>query len=646
MDLNKKRIISISSLNVKGLRGNFLYSKYLSLVSSVSFFCELWTRPNEVNLIKDLANHSNKNFLYKSDIDHSYTKGRPFGGQCWLFDKKFKLIENRFINKHLSYIHLKIDNFEIVVLGVYMPFNNSKNLNESKNMFELTLTLINTVTHEFKSRNIPVLLTGDFNADLNRKNRFDIIFKKFINDHQYKNLDENNDQNSFTFKSSLINNSYNTSKIDHFIFCGPSIPSSFISPKFSILSDIANLSDHNAINFSFYITEATEKIQIKTPHKKYLNLEDPDIGNFFSNEVEKLFCTSFEDIIKSNFKIETVNQDQINKLYEKISRIYTVGSDETFKFQDTVHPNGNPNSNSKYESKQMKLLKKQLNKSYGKLKSKPNNKVFEKEYKDPQKELRSLQRREIYLEELKELGRLERVAKLKNKNAFWRFTKKLKKKRTVLKEVTASPSQLFEHYKSFFMDEQSDLTDKQQNLSNQVNDFFNVYTKPLNFPFFTIGQLDLALDDIENSPVKGFDSISYQLIKKSVSTTSKNIILYFFNSMLFSAKIPVNLNISIIKPILKDPDKKSDDLNNIRPISISTCFAQILEKLILIRSPGLKITHKNQFGFKQKTSCNHALFTLKETILHYTENKTGIKIASLDAEKAFDKVWMNGLFSS
>ena len=114
--------------------------------------------------------------------------------------------------------------------------------------------------------------------------------------------------------------------------------------------------------------------------------------------------------------------------------------------------------------------------------------------------------------------------------------------------------------------------------------------------------------------------------------------------MLFSAKIPVNLNISIIKPILKDPDKKSDDLNNIRPISISTCFAQILEKLILIRSPGLKITHKNQFGFKQKTSCNHALFTLKETILHYTENKTGIKIASLDAEKAFDKVWRNGLF--
>ena len=52
----------------------------------------------------------------------------------------------------------------------------------------------------------------------------------------------------------------------------------------------------------------------------------------------------------------------------------------------------------------------------------------------------------------------------------------------------------------------------------------------------------------------------------------------------------------------------------------------------------------NQFGFKYKRSCNHAIFTFKETILNYTENRPGIKIVSLDAEKAFDKVWRNGIF--
>ena len=30
--------------------------------------------------------------------------------------------------------------------------------------------------------------------------------------------------------------------------------------------------------------------------------------------------------------------------------------------------------------------------------------------------------------------------------------------------------------------------------------------------------------------------------------------------------------------------------------------------------------------------------------MHYTENKAGIKIASLDAEKAFDRVWRDGFF--
>ena len=199
--------VSVSSLNVKGLKGNFSYCEYLSQSSNITFFCELWTKPNEVNLIKDLALSSNKNFIYKSDIDHQYKKGRPFGGQAWILDKNYDLLEHRFLNKHLSYIHLNIHGSEFVIIGVYLPFFDTKNSNESKSMFELSLSLIFTITKEFKENNFPVLITGDFNADVNRSNKFDIILKNYLVDHGFILLDDLNNKNNFTFKFALINNS-------------------------------------------------------------------------------------------------------------------------------------------------------------------------------------------------------------------------------------------------------------------------------------------------------------------------------------------------------------------------------------------------------------------------------------------------------
>ena len=419
----------------------------------------------------------------------------------------------------------------------------------------------------------------------------------------------------------------------------------FKEPKFKISEDLANMSDHNAISFSFIFSfNQTQKPKAKITPKNCLNLDNPEIKDFFSSEVDSRFNYAFESIINSNYHISVYTKEQINQLYSNLCKSYTDSVEESLKFQNSCHPNNSdPNLNSEYMSKDMKRKKKTLIRAYGKYKSKPSNEN-KKEYKKAQKSFRSSQRRERYLKELSEVSKLEFVANLKNKNTFWKYTKKLKNKRSVIKEVTASPNKLFEHYKSFFTDDKSDLNTKQNTITSQVNDYFNSYSKPQNFPFFSSENLSQALNEIDNSKVKGYDLISYEIIKKSLSSTTHSCLLFFFNTVLFSAQVPDKLNISIIKPILKDPNKNTEDLNNIRPISISTCFAQLFEKLVLINSPGLKISHSNQFGFKEKTSCNHALFTLKETILNYTENRTGIKIVSLDAEKAFDKVWRDALF--
>lgn len=51
-----------------------------------------------------------------------------------------------------------------------------------------------------------------------------------------------------------------------------------------------------------------------------------------------------------------------------------------------------------------------------------------------------------------------------------------------------------------------------------------------------------------------------------------------------------------------------------------------------------------QFGYKKNTSCKHAYFIVKETINYYKHGSSEIKLVSLDATKAFDKLWRAGLF--
>lgn len=177
----------------------------------------------------------------------------------------------------------------------------------------------------------------------------------------------------------------------------------------------------------------------------------------------------------------------------------------------------------------------------------------------------------------------------------------------------------------------------------------NKYSPDKNKELFSINNIMQAINEADNSDVCGLDKVSYNMIKYAIKDNNfsyylLNLIHKLFNIMYQYSYIPKNFNTSIIKPIIKDPSKSLNDIKNIRPISISNSLAQLFEKVILLNSPKLSKIHKNQFGFKRKTSCNHAIFVVKETILNYLNNRTPCRLASLDAEKAFDRLWRDGLF--
>ena len=119
--INQK--VSISTLNVKNIKSNFLYSKFLTDMSNIVFFNELWLKPNEINHLKDLTLEKRKKILFQSDMTYLNKKGRPFGGIGLVFDNAYEVIEYKFLNRHLAFFHLKQKNFELAILGTYMPFD-------------------------------------------------------------------------------------------------------------------------------------------------------------------------------------------------------------------------------------------------------------------------------------------------------------------------------------------------------------------------------------------------------------------------------------------------------------------------------------------------------------------------------------------
>ncbi len=631
--------LNFSSLNVKDFKANHIFFKHLTDFSNISFFHELWLKPSEINLIKNIYPQNNKTILFKSDMTHTYTKGRPFGGQCWVFDKSIKSTENEFLNKHLSYIILKFGQFEFAIIGTHMPFDDSKNRDNSKSMYELTLSLISVLIDKFKTRNIPFFIAGDFNADIFRKNRFDKLLLEFTSENNLTLLDH-----LCTQKVDFTYSSFNSfSRIDHVIASTDHGSNKFIDFQCNILDDIVNLSDHRNLSVDFSFESLISHINTPDPPPlKNINFDNPVIFNFFCSNFEKKTNEILESCTKP--RESENNQEFVNRHYHEICCSFSDTINETLSFQEVTEPIPNynfkkKNSNKNWFTPELLLIRNKIRELH-----RINTPIAAAEKSQLKSKFRKIQRQNIFIQESKELSILESVAHEKNKNKFWRFIKKNRKKRSIEKDVTIAPDELLDHYRNFFYDSSSNLSEAQLIIKDEVNSTYENYTPPTSLSLFKLRDLEEILKELKASEVKGFDTITYSLIKRVGSEKFNQNLLAFFNNLLKFNCIPENFNVSIIKPIIKDQDKSSDDTNNIRPLSISNCLSQIFEKLILFSSPELHRIHKNQFGFKKKTSCNHALFVMKEAILNYTQNGSSCKIASLDAEKAFDKVWRDGLF--
>ena len=167
------------------------------------------------------------------------------------------------------------------------------------------------------------------------------------------------------------------------------------------------------------------------------------------------------------------------------------------------------------------------------------------------------------------------------------------------------------------------------------------YNKPL-----TMEELETALDSCSGSS-PGLDELHYSMFKE-LSQMQKEQILNFFNYLWENNIFPDSWRIAIVIPILK-PGKEPHECSSYRPISLTSCFCKIMEKIVnrrlIMYLDRNNIIQPYQSGTRKFHSTYDSLVRFESAIRETLLKSEYLVAVFFDIEKAFDMVWVHGLLS-
>ncbi|GFW68397.1 probable RNA-directed DNA polymerase from transposon X-element [Trichonephila clavipes] len=177
-----------------------------------------------------------------------------------------------------------------------------------------------------------------------------------------------------------------------------------------------------------------------------------------------------------------------------------------------------------------------------------------------------------------------------------------------------------------------------------IRSFLNNYSTsipPLTSPHEVCGIISQL--NIHKAP--GHDQIK-NIALKSLPMNAITHLTKIFNKFLLLQYFPQiwkHCTVTLLSKKSKDPKFPL----NYRPISLISCVAKLFEKILLSRiqafSDSNHLIPDFQHGFRKKTSTCHQLLRTTNMIIDGFNNHRTTGGIFLDVEKAFDRVWHNGL---
>ena len=154
---------------------------------------------------------------------------------------------------------------------------------------------------------------------------------------------------------------------------------------------------------------------------------------------------------------------------------------------------------------------------------------------------------------------------------------------------------------------------------------------------------------LNSNKAPGIDGVTKEHIK-SAGPAIIRVISLLFNCIIRSEYIPQNFRMGIQVPLYKGKNASTVEVNNYRSITLLSVFNKLFELVLWKRMEtwwfSTGVLTQLQGACRKGVSCVHTAYVLQESIATLLETNDKVFVTYLDVSKAFDGVWINGLFIS
>jgi hypothetical protein len=596
----------------------------------------------ELMLMKDdagiLSNIDNNYFAYyflKDKIVSDVNIGRPTKGVAFLINKTLKdSVTPLFINESIIALVLNGEFQKYLLINVYMPVDRQNC--DSFDEFQTELALISSLIEEHNIHN--VILAGDFNANLNKINRWREQ-SSFCEQYSLNFTDSKLPPDSFTY---LSPGNDTVSWLDH-VVCSAHLND--LIYELEILHDFS-IYDHFPIAFNLSVVLKMNVLLDESQDRSNCTF---DTSTFI--KWDKLKCeeiVAYQKII--NDKLDQFNfssydcfncydlnctskshRTQLTSLFKFL--LYTIRSASTKLGEQKVNsskfkivPGWNDLVKDAYRNSRRNFFA-WLNAD------KPRYGPLLDSMKASRLEFKKVYRKCKTNEESIRNDKMSNALKSKDDKIFWKYVRSTNvttKQSAIRIDKESNPVKIAEIFSNKFKKIFDDIECQSKYVPKITS-----REKLCELRYFSPLQIESAINSL--NPQIDHDNIHSNHLKHSPRSMS-SFLSKFFSICYRHSYVPDDLVKGILLPLTKDKHGDRESSNNYRPIISSSVFLKTLEYAIKLKIEHLLCTNERQFGFKSHSSTQYATLVLKEVINTYTTQNSNVYLSFLDVSKAFDKV--------